>query len=599
MSETTYNANLIFTPPVAVNSFISTEKPGNVAVCLSGGGSRAMVSGMGQLLALETLVHAGASLLSQTKMLSTVSGGSWVGVPFTFLTPGTSDEAFLCGPYTPPKSLTVDGISSLPEGCVATEITSGFTLLDLAAEAWLYHELLGVPDDMLWQVLISRTFLNPYGLFQQVDLSPTTYFTYDQDTEDPIQKENSGNSLNTETANMVAQVTGQSRPFFVCNMGMKVPNNVALVPVQSTPFFTGDFSLPPVTDVNGRNVGGGGVTSFGFNSKPASLSSNDVSLTQSRQWTLVDIIGTSSAAYADLLIQIFGEFAARPPLFAATLSSKRESILRKATQLGLDTDRAASIIDNAVAAVLRGDIATHRANLSFSFDPTAIVPSYQYWSPADSTGNETVNPSFFADGGSLENTGVAAALLYSDIQNVISFLNSVTPIKQDANCVIVVDEQIPPLFGYQPYDENLGYVLYSDGDIDPDNNAGFANNQIFASEQFHDLLTGLWNASGNGSYLNSPIFKQQLTTVENKWFGVAGNATVNVLWVYLENTLSWSKELPADVLSIERELVSSLNFPHYNTFTETELDPQEIHLLANLTAWTVFNNAALFQSMYE
>ena len=597
MSDTTYNANLIFTPPVAVSSFISTEKPGNVAVCLCGGGSRAMVSGMGQLLALETLVHAGASLLSQTKLLSTVSGGSWVGVPFTFLTPGTTDEAFLCGPYTPPESLTIDGISTLPEGCVATEITSGFTLLDLAAEAWLYHELLGVPDNMLWQVLIGRTFLNPYGLFQQVDLSPTTYFTYDQDTETPIQNENSGNSLNTETANMVAQVTGQSRPYLVCNMGMSVPNNPVLVHVQSTPFFTGDFSSPGVTDVNGRSVGGGGVTSFGFNSAPTSLSGDSVSLTQSRQWTLVDIIGTSSAAYADLLIQIFAEFAARPPLFAATLFSNRESILRNVTRLGLDADRAASIIDEAMAAALRGDLVTHRAN--FSFDPTAIVPSYQYWSPADSTGNETVNPSFFADGGSLENTGVAAALSYSDIQNVIAFINSVTPIKQDSNSVIVVDEQIPPLFGYQPYDETLGYVLYSDGDIDPLNNAGFANNQIFPSEQFDALLTGLWNASGNGSYLNSPIFKQQLTTVENKWFGVAGNTTVNVLWVYLENTLSWSNELPADVLSIERELVASLNFPHYNTFTETELDPQEIHLLANLTAWTVMNNAAIFQSMYE
>jgi hypothetical protein len=72
-----------------------------------------------------------------------------------------------------------------------------------------------------------------------------------------------------------------------------------------------------------------------------------------------------------------------------------------------------------------------------------------------------------------------------------------------------------------------------------------------------------------------------------------------VLWVYLENTLSWSNQLPAAVSAIERELISSLNFPHYNTFTETELDPQEIHLLANLTAWTVMNNAAIFQSMYE
>lgn len=107
-SGNTFNADLTLTPPLAVGSFITSDTPGNVAVCLSGGGSRAMTSGMGQLLALETLVAGNASLLSQTKMISTVSGGSWIGVPFTFLTPGTTDSAFLGGPYTEPASLTVD-----------------------------------------------------------------------------------------------------------------------------------------------------------------------------------------------------------------------------------------------------------------------------------------------------------------------------------------------------------------------------------------------------------------------------------------------------------------------------------------------------------
>ena len=89
MSEPTYNAVLNFTPPITVSSFMP-ESPGNVAVCLSGGGSRGMVAGMGQLLALETLCNGNASLLSQTKMLAAVSGGSWVAVPFAFLTSGGS-----------------------------------------------------------------------------------------------------------------------------------------------------------------------------------------------------------------------------------------------------------------------------------------------------------------------------------------------------------------------------------------------------------------------------------------------------------------------------------------------------------------------------
>jgi len=593
MSETTYNANLNF-PPVEISSFIPTETPGNVAVCLSGGGSRAMVAGMGQLLALETVLNNGASLLSQTKMLVSVSGSSWVAVPFTFLPSSTTDEAFLNGPYTAPGSLTPNSLLTLTNGCVAAGITDGFKLTDLAVEAFVLYKL-GAPANMLWNILIGATFLYPYGLLQSTAFLPTTYFTYDQATEAAIKSDNSSNQLATESPNMVAQVTGQTRPYYVCMMGMTVPHDVSLVPVQATPFFTGIVGSPGVTDVNGRLVGGGGVTSFGFSSAPTSLSGNSVSLTQTRQWTLGDIAGTSGAAFAHLLTDFVADFAARPPQFAAALSSNRDKILDRVTRLGLDVERAVSVIENAVLAAISGDLATHQAN--FDFDPDAIVPSYQYWSPAHSTANETVNPSFFDDGGSLDNTGVASALSYSEIQNVIAFIDSETPLIKDSNSVIVVDQMIPPLFGYQPYDAKQGYVPFTQPLVKAEN-ASYANNQVFASEQFQVLLNGLWEASGSGSYLNSPIFKQSLTTQKNSWFGVAGNANVTVLWVYLENTLSWSRQLQPDVSSIESELVSPpTNFPHYNTM-DTELTVTEIQLLANLAAWTVVNNAATFQSLY-
>jgi hypothetical protein len=604
-SADTYTADFVLTPPLAVRSFIPTAKPGDVAVCLSGGGSRAMTAGMGQLLALETLLGGTTSLLSQTKMLSTVSGGSWVGVPFTFLPSGTTDPVFLGGPYIDPASLTVEGISGIGAGCVASGITSHFTLLDLAAWAWFLHEFDGVPDDMLWQVLIGSTFLHPYDLFEPAEHHlPDSYFAYDQNAVAAIQKANAGTSLATETAHVVAQVSGQSRPYLLCNMSMSLPNprspdkpDPILVPVQSTPFFTGIFSSPGVADVNGRLVGGGGVSSFAFNSAPAAVSGSTVSIEQPRQWSLVDIIGTSSAAFAAFLISHFEDFKERPPHFAAALLSNREEILRRVALLGRDVDRAAHIIDDAIAAVFRGDLLTHRAN--FNFDFTAIVPSYQYWSPRDATGGETVNPSLFADGGSLDNTGIASALAYSDIKNVITFMNSVTPIKQqkvNQKPVIVVDDMVPPLFGYQPFSKKKGYVSYSEGLVHS-GNAAFANNQIFPSDQFEDLLQGLWSASGSGTYLNSPIFKQSLTTVANGWFGV-GSRSVTVLWVYLENTVAWSKELATAVRRIESKLVTHKKFPHYNTFLDTELTPNEIHLLANLTAWTVISHAEVFQAMY-
>jgi len=72
--------------------------PGNVGVSLSGGGSRALTAGMGQLRALNRLVANGQSLLAQVKALSTVSGGSWLGVPFIYLPPGSSSDAAYLGP---------------------------------------------------------------------------------------------------------------------------------------------------------------------------------------------------------------------------------------------------------------------------------------------------------------------------------------------------------------------------------------------------------------------------------------------------------------------------------------------------------------------
>ena len=211
-----------------------------------------------------------------------------------------------------------------------------------------------------------------------------------------------------------------------------------------------------------------------------------------------------------------------------------------------------------------------------------------------------MNHSIFDDGGRLDNTGIASTLAYSDVQNVIAFINSETPLTKDSNSVIVVDQMIPPLFGYQPYDETVGYVLYTNPLVKPDN-ASYANNQVFASSDFQALLDGLWAASGSGTYQNSPIFSQSLTTLANSWFGVAANQPVKVLWVYLENTLSWSKELSSESSNeesaIESGLVTTMNFPHYST-VDTELTATEIQLLANLAAWTVINNAATFLSLY-
>jgi hypothetical protein len=155
--------------PLNVSRFTPGQKPGNVALCLSGGGSRALTAGMGQLNALQTVPYApNMSLLSQAKALSTVSGGSWLEVPFAYLPPSVSDVNYLGGPYVQPASLTPARLGSLPSGCIAANITSDFTLLDMVVQAvLLYWE--GVPAGLVVQLRPKRVERDP----EREPLSPT------------------------------------------------------------------------------------------------------------------------------------------------------------------------------------------------------------------------------------------------------------------------------------------------------------------------------------------------------------------------------------------------------------------------------------------
>ena len=144
-------------------------------------------------------------------------------------------------------------------------------------------------------------------------------------------------------------------------------------------------------------------------------------------------------------------------------------------------------------------------------DISELVPEYLYWPVRDATPVIPLRTNRFADGGNLENSGVASLLSYSDIDNVISFLNSATPIRAvskgviDANGIeipgtrIEVDSQVPPLFRYQAYDENEGYRLYR-GSINPDSPESKFN-QVFESSMFANFLIQMWKNSGN---LDSP-----------------------------------------------------------------------------------------------
>ena len=213
-------------------------------------------------------------------------------------------------------------------------------------------------------------------------------------------------------------------------------------------------------------------------------------------------------------------------------------------------------------------------------DLQKIIPSYQYWPVLDPEPSTQPIPSQFADGGNLENTGIAALLAYSDIDSIIAFINPMTVMEPGAYGVadsnggfipgtqLIVDASIPPLFGYQPYGagglgENEGYVPYGQGLSDK--YAVFGNNQVFDSAAFPTLLQGLWSASGTGNCAHPAIFSQRLAVRPNTWFGVTSAREVTVVWFYLNFVAEWealfaNNQPVRAIIEFER---STNSFPNY------------------------------------
>ena len=581
--------------PLSTQTFVPRTTPGHVAICLSGGGSRALSAGMGQLQALELLQANGASLLSQCRAISTVSGGGWLGIPFVYLPPGVSDSDFL-GSYIDPSDLTLSSLDTLLSTNIGAQITSDFSLVELSVEASYLYTVEDVPADMLWQTLIGIHLLGPYGLFpSDSSYTPTSLFSYDSAAlTQYVTGPNPG--LGSEIASLIAAPAGQQRPYLVSNSAMFVTTpggQIMLAPVQSTPFTTGIMSVPPNSvDANNRQVGGGGVTSFAFNSAPLN---NALNVQQSRQWSLTDIAGTSSAAFAAALKLTLAKLAKSPPALSAAVRKHRQSAVARLSKAGSDAVKVDAYLQSLIDAADRGDLATMQSNVAILDE---IIPAYSYWPVSNPPYGQPVGTTQFADGGLLENCGIAAMLAYSDIDTLIAFVNSEATLSQDDYGVIIVDDSIPPLFGFQPYNDDAGYVAYA-GATDPYYPL-FQNNQVFASNQFQPLLNQLWAASGSGSYQTAPIVNQPLVTVENKWFGVAAGKSVTVLWVHLEIASDWYTAFTdyAVRLAMDGEILV-YNFPHYYTLN-TELGAIQVNLLSNLTAWTVAaaENSGNFTSLF-
>jgi len=610
MSSGNFNTTLTPTPPLSVSQFYSgaTAPPGSIGVALSGGGSRALTAGMGQLQALSSLTFNGVPMLGQIKALSTVSGGSWLGVPYEFLPAnGPSDSEFL-GVYNANiGSESLVNLGTISSQSAAAPITATiFSPLLLAVQAVVLYEL-NVPPNMIWQTIVGLNILFPAGLFEpNLSLAPTDLFSWDSQTLSTYVT-GPNPSLGSVTPFLVASGTSRMpRPYHICNMAMFLNQQgtriQALAPVMATPFMTGIVGTPVGTDANGLPPGGGGITSFSFNSSLSSVSGSAAVANQTRQWTLTDSAGTSSSFFAGILQNQIAYWEAHPLEFLATLYQYAKEIWDwiEGHLTGEQMARAKSMVQE-YAAVPEASAASITIP-----NPQILIPQYGYWPVLDPTVVSNPQSTGFADAGILENSGVCALLAHSDIKAIISCANSNSAVAAGQygvsdgkggylpNTYVIVDDALPPLFGYQPYgygqsDEcNKGYVLYEGATCIDSQALAYAHNQVFPSDDFPALLQGLWNAANSNGPNSAPaIFTQQLTVLANSWFGVQAGS-VTVVWCHLNYVSAWFDLFNgnSDVANFITNDVTQNNFPNYAT-VNTNLSATQVNLMSNLAAWSI------------
>lgn len=508
----------------------------NVGVCFSGGGSRALSAAMGQYRGLTNKKDKkGVTWMDRIGTISSVSGGTWASSIYIYLPEKFSYDELLGG-VAQPSQLTWDGTG--PAALSDLNVNSMGQVpvrLELTGIVELIIKLReqGFTDwSQMWRVMVGELVLKPYGLYEaDSEYNPTTYYAWQSDWFDKyIWPQNT--SLNSNQFHFARN----RWPWLTMNTSLiynKEPEE--LLPVMSHMFRAGINGTFPQSGQSGPVVGGGSIQPFAFASQYVSTPEvGRATVASPRPFSLSDIVGLSSVAFA------------------------------------------ASFAEHDKLKWL---------------DPDDLVPKYDYFPVVNGGSQGSVYE--FADGGSLENTGVNNLLASTLLKKIVVFVNAEIKVEQVAGYT-QIPGSIPPLFGYQPLEDGFfekGYTPYSDGGDEA--YPLMKNNQVFDKGRFQELLDGMKAATDN--FQNAAIFFQKdLPVVNNNVFGVKGNRTVDVLWVCNNKVKAWEGQLEEAIKLIldVREVPESplWNFPWYGTVAQLHLTERQVNMLAHLSCWTVMSD---------
>jgi hypothetical protein len=468
-------------------------------------------------------------VLDQVAVISSVSGGTWASASFVYLPSAFDDDDFLGTPTANPGLLTVKMLKTLSLNNLGNAPTRMHwpSIIEV-----LFHlkSKYGYSNDDLWQGMIGERIFQLWNLWEVgSDGSPLYYYT---DTADTVQNTITPNNPQI-TASQFTLQQKPGRPLLIMNSSIfsnQDMRGARLLPFESTPFGTGVRQTFPGIGPGEREIGGGLIQPFAMGSPTVdSVTGNLATVAPPRRpFSLVDMAGISSAA------------------FAQTVQDKVPEV-------------------------------------------DCLVPRYPYWPVADPVQQQELLY-WFADGGSLENSGVCS-LLARGVPRIISFINTQTPLQAGPGARITVDSSVQLLFGIEP---DAASVALTESYVASAPNATPDFVQVFESARYSDLVTGLTDA--NIKNRGPAMFKQTLNVLTNANFDIPGGGTVDILWVLNTPVPNWIELLSPEVQSAVGGLS---HFPNYLTIEQLGLDPIEVNALAELSFWNVVSNAELVRSMFS
>jgi predicted acylesterase/phospholipase RssA len=217
----------------------------DLGLAFSGGGNRAAVCALGQIRALTEM-----GVMKKARYVSSVSGGSWFCVPYTF---ARGDEDAFLGPFVPPSQLTLSTLAAAPT-------KNSFARCATHARTPLIPSMLSGHGDENFAHRLNQIYLSSFGTLGDEH----RFFCYNEKARDAILKRNP--NLGANDFNLAAP----GRPYLIANtvMAARGPTRTErFVPVEVTPNYTGAAASRNLSLVSNFPIGGGYVESFAYDSR--------------------------------------------------------------------------------------------------------------------------------------------------------------------------------------------------------------------------------------------------------------------------------------------------------------------------------------------